>query len=898
MYQQGTLNLSAGVTEYNVTFAETFLVEPNAIFTQIFNSTEPTNSLWLESVVTSRSTTGFTVNLLVAPPAGGYVLSWLAGSGNITDSGGGGGGAAVGAGLPFEGLPILTQNQLPSSASFPVVVPGVVSKAFRVSWEKLLSMVGYGHNHFINQIVNATPIGRKLMGAASATSARTTISAAASVHTHVVDDLTNATVTGKSLLTSATPTEARGILDAANVVHTHTATDIADSTGLGRSLLTAASQAAARTATDSAQTVHTHTSTDLADATAIGLGLITSASTADARTQIAALSNQGWDGIVSIAGGAFNVTDVHMSKKIQIGTASVTATLNPANLTSSFGRVAFNIAAGLVVNLSVAGGASLSSSFGSPLGASYVLPAGFHVLENVGSNWIISSFTGAFGALLNSTTTNNAAKSLLAIEAEDIVDSGATGRNILNASTPQAARDILEVPSSSATIVNVTAGATKAISTVTATTLGNKLIIAGRLSDQTLDLDTIFSTAVGQKFSVMAESFPVTLTQSGNVRVNETNGFSPPLIIQPGQILEFIVTGTGTFSDIITDNASVPLESNTAWVSTTYGNDLTGVVGSRAFPFATLQAAADTVCTNIVVTPGEYTVSAPITYSTEKIWYFEPYSLVNYTGAANTGLFTLTNSSGIINVKGYGSFVSVGEGSIIVVNATSTVGLQFEAEAILTPNSPAISIVGTPDFFLSFVKSKYVSGSIALANSRVATLPSNLVNMDFDRWEATNLITGASVSNYPVNIHCKSIVCDKLKTHTTGVRVSIHCTDTLTLSATAVGTYAGVETNANDSIQLRADRMLMRNSSGPIVLHNGGSFVIKDTYIAGNVVMSAGGLTLKDCANDTSAGIVGTGGSVQNLRILGSLTTNVSPDMASVDFIGGNVHIDTTIFTS
>lgn len=896
MYQQGAINLTPGETNYTVTFPDSFITPPSAIFTQIYNIDAPLDTVWLEAVVTSRTNSEFTVTLPVPPPAlaTGYVLSWLAGTGDISDGGGSGGGGG-GVGLPFEGLPTYTPNRLPSSSAFPVVVPGVVSKAYKVSWEKLLSMIGSSHNHTIQQISNATPVGRRLLSAVSATVARNIISAAATTHTHVVDDLFDSTGIGRSLLTSATASTARGVIDAANEVHTHVANDITDATSIGKDVVKAATQAAARTAIGAAPTVHTHLVVDLSDATDLGKDLLTSTDATEARGHIEALSYTGWDGTVSAVGGSINVADAYMSKKILVATATITAVLNPLNVSETFGRVAFDVATGLLVNLSATGGATIATSYGTSLGTSYALRSGFHVLENVGNKWVVNSFTGAFGATLAATETASAAKTALGITVDDITDAGAAGRDVMGAATVYEIRDLLSVPSTNATIVTTTSGATKLMSSITSGNLSNKIIEAGTLSIQTVEIDTIFSTAVGERFTIIADSFPVTITTSGTVRVNEGGAFTVPIVLQPGQLMEFIVFATGSFSDLVTNNEVATAGADIAWVSSSYGSDVTGTAGNSSFPFATIQAAAATNTPLVVVTPGEYTVATPLSYNNPTSFYFYPSSLVTYTGGSGTALFSLTNSNQTCTVKGYGNFVTDGAGSIISATSTGSTALQFEAEAVASSNGPAISLSASSDFINSYIDVKNLFGSISLSNSRTATAPTQVINVNVGTWETTNLLTGSTVSRFPVFVTANTIICDKLRTQAGGLRCSITCTGDITFSNTATGTYSGIATETNDAITIRAINMRMRNSTGPVITHGGGTLKVDNTHIAGKIVMAASGLLLRDCSNETSEAMVGTGG-VQNLRVIGSLTTNIAPDSASVDFIGCNVHIDATIF--
>lgn len=112
------------------------------------------------------------------------------------------------------------------------------------------------------QISDTTSIGRDLMTAASASTARLTIGAGTSNFTGSYSDLTgqptnlNQFTNGPGFITAATApvtsvngstggvTVTAATIGAANASHTHTSSQITDSTTIGRSILTATNQAA------------------------------------------------------------------------------------------------------------------------------------------------------------------------------------------------------------------------------------------------------------------------------------------------------------------------------------------------------------------------------------------------------------------------------------------------------------------------------------------------------------------------------------------------------------------------------------------------------------------------------------------------------------------------------
>lgn len=168
------------------------------------------------------------------------------------------------------------------------------------------------HTHPALDIEDSTIIGRAVVTAADAASARAAIGAqasgsyAASTHTHTATGISDSTTIGRSVLTAADAAAVRTAIGAqvagsyqasgsyAAASHTHTATGISDSTTVGRSVLTAADAAAARTAIGAqasgsySTTGHTHTAVEIANSTTVGRSVLTAVDAAAARTAISA----------------------------------------------------------------------------------------------------------------------------------------------------------------------------------------------------------------------------------------------------------------------------------------------------------------------------------------------------------------------------------------------------------------------------------------------------------------------------------------------------------------------------------------------------------------------------------------------------------------------------------
>jgi len=894
VYKQGSIELESGETSYSVTFDSAFEYVPDLIITDVYNAAESETPHWIEAVVTSRTEEGFTVDLVTAPPDDDYVLSWFAGAGDILGSGGGNG-------VPFENLPLFTPPNLPNSSTFPVVVPGTVTKAFQIRWDKLLSVIGNSHNHYINQILNATAIGRKLMGAASAAAARTAISAAATVHTHEASDLSDSTALGRSILTAGTAADVRTAAGAAATTHTHLSTSISDSTSVGRALLTATNQAAALSAAGAAPSSHTHSASAISDSTSVGRSVLTAADEAAARAGILSLSNQGWEGTVSITGGSTNISDTHISKKIIVGTASITAVFDPANFTTGYGRVAFSIASGLSVNLSGTGGATFATSQGASLSTSSTLTSGFYVLENVANLWTITAYTGAFGKQLAATANAAAAKTLLSLEANDITNAGTVGKAVLTAASEAEALAAIGALGTSVTVVNIGTDSEEEISDATSTTLANKLFVCSREGKQILKIDDVFSTNVGERFFIFVNvnrAYKVFLEFVDPLRVRGFLGLNSNVgdgvMLSGGDLVEVVLFSEGSgYSNFAISKPIPEAVEDTLWVDGDLGDDTTAKLGSEARPYATLAAARATNVPVCIVKPGVYENSTALEMQTIE-WYFEDGAIVEHT-SDSVPMFSASDSVTSFKVKGKGKFTSLGTAPILSVTGSATKTIEIEAELIA--GSPAVTLTGSGNLLDSYIKVNKLNGSISLSNTSSTTNPAHNLHMSVGAWTATTLIVGPSISSYPLYITCDKVVCDTLRSQTGGFRCNIVCSGAFGLSTTTSGTYVGIQTAANDAITITADTLTMRNSTGATVNHGGGKLNIKSTHIKGQIVMAASGLTLTNCTNETSTALAGTGGT-QNLRIVGSLTTNLSPATASVDFIGGPVHIDAAIFTS
>ena len=111
------------------------------------------------------------------------------------------------------------------------------------------------HTHTASQISDSSAVGRSVLTAADAASARSAMSAAASSHAHAVADVTGlqTALDGKSNVGHGHAiSDVSGLQTAldgkASTSHTHVANQISDSTAVGRSVLTAATAAAGATA--------------------------------------------------------------------------------------------------------------------------------------------------------------------------------------------------------------------------------------------------------------------------------------------------------------------------------------------------------------------------------------------------------------------------------------------------------------------------------------------------------------------------------------------------------------------------------------------------------------------------------------------------------------------------
>jgi hypothetical protein len=440
--QQGLLSLVTGEVSYEVSYPSAFTAPPQLIHTDVYNAAEAESQLWLEAVVTSRSETGFTVDLITPPDTDDYVLSWLAGSedAEIVTEG-------PDRGIPFSSLPPFKGNSLPANSRLPIVIPSARESTFTVRWDKLQSLMGNAHNHTVSQLSDATATGRLIMTAASGGSVLTIIGGAPSSHTHTASEISDSTAIGRAVLGASSQLNARAAIAAAAASHVHVLTDITDTTSLGRSIAGAASASVVRDLIDAANEVHTHVINDITDTSALGKTLMAVASAADARTAIDALSSQGSMDLVVVNTGSFNLINSSGTKKYIVNSVSSAVNINPANYTNTHSKISVFVGTGYTFTVNVTSPATLVSDSGNSLGASVILPAGTYDIDQYDTTWVVSSYKGSFGSTLLATTSASAAKSALGITAVDISDSSSTGRAVLTGADATAIRTTLGVPS-------------------------------------------------------------------------------------------------------------------------------------------------------------------------------------------------------------------------------------------------------------------------------------------------------------------------------------------------------------------------------------------------------------------------------------------------------------------
>lgn len=154
--QQGTFPLTEGVTDYTISFPISFTFVPEFILTIVYDSEEETEQQWIGTAVTSRTASGFTVQLLEPPDRNGYHLAWLAG--DIASS--------IQVESQVRGISILSLpylGQVPGNALFTVTVPGSFARTYTATLDKILSSYAGAHQHIVEQLTNSTSLGRALL---------------------------------------------------------------------------------------------------------------------------------------------------------------------------------------------------------------------------------------------------------------------------------------------------------------------------------------------------------------------------------------------------------------------------------------------------------------------------------------------------------------------------------------------------------------------------------------------------------------------------------------------------------------------------------------------------------------------------------------------------------------
>lgn len=900
VYQQAVIPLSSGVLEYVVTFSTPFSTEPTYISTTVYDSAEGAIQEWIGTQVVEKNTNSFTVRLINSPPNNNYVLSYLAGSTSFETL------PSTLPSFPINRVPLYPSDTISDDATFIIVTPLPSSKTYRLTWNQFKSFVGNTHHHSLNDIEDMSSLARQINRATTDTEILDLISAANVVHTHVVDDLTDASAVGKAVLVATDQAAARAALNAANVVHTHISTDITDASALGLLVLTAPDQTTALTDLGASPVHHTHPISDIAFGTT-GALLAATTTPSNARTVISALPQQGWSTSINSISGSVNLTDSYGGVKSEL-TAPTTITLNPANYSSTGQLVAAFYSTTSPLTLATGGGSTIFTSSGTALSSPSTLGTGLHILEQFSANkWIVSTYKGTFGSTLLESASNTAAKTSLALTANDITDAGTAGKVILQSAAKADIISYLGVQSNQTSIVQVSGiSSTVALSTLYTGNPAEYVFIAGRSGDQTINLDTLGTMLPGQKFHIAAYSGNVTIVESGSVLVNDGSSYNGPYVItQGGVVTLWKEKDISTVSYLIGDFPGSSAHSRLAYVSSSLGSDASGAVGNSTKPYQTIKAACIAISNGdlVYVTPGTYNENGNLAPSNKTVRIYATNGVSITNTSTTSALFDSVAAGGAIAVT------MTGEADITVTNtsttynlinittATSFVDITCNSINANNTNNKAICIINGVGHYVRLTTNKDVymdSGSNNFFNITSAQNVSLNVKGTLTLKSPLALFTTAGTLR--VNVY-ENLLTPSLYPIVSGSSphtVFINCHGS---PIQAYGSSGGFNINNVNTTLVIQNGDIAPQESTIAIRHNVGQVKFISCILRGTVYLNGNTLILSNCqqiANNTDNAITVVAGT-QTLYIVGILTTDSEPDGNNVDFIGGNIVINSTL---
>lgn len=890
MYQQGITPLTSGQTDYTINFSTAFpTVAPDLILTDVFNSNADDPQEFLEGSVITRTINGFTFSLIVAPPNGNYVLSWMASDGVA-------GAPVTSSGIPVTNFPIYNGTSLPDNTIFPVVIPNGPYKSAAVRWNKIKTLMAGTHQHTVADISDSGTIGRALTKTDSAIDARLVIDAARTDHTHLAEDIEDSNPIGRNIITAEDAAAVRTLLDVPANDHEHPAADISDSSIIGRSVLTASNVTIAQTALNVPDVDHTHSVADI-DASVIGASLMSAASATAARSAISAANVIGWE-IPSTALTTRDLLSSDFGSKF-IVSSSVSYTI--PSTANSVGCIGFYVEIDGYLSIVAELGVTLLDQRGQPITSALSLPAGIYILEGLGSaKFCLSGFSTTYqrNILLADNKTEFIAASQITID--DIP--GITNEDIftlLKATSPETINSITNTQK----VVSVSS------TNISSAFSGNP---AGTFFTTTLSAININSIG-----SLMEDSQSFTVHNNGTSElvISPTSGISingstsKSVSIAPKSYLEFVKYGSNSLS---CKYSEIPVLSDeyTAFVAL-HGNNSTAVVGDITKPFATVSYALSVLdaqeVRSIIVLPGEYAeskIKSNLDLSTTTHITFLPGTYVNIT--SGTDLFIHTYGS--LFIKGGNFKVSSSGGCFAFLNGVNVSEFNADIDTLeVLGSSGGRAVLKATDvteanYYKNILKAETINcGPVLLVDSDSSNFTVKV----------RNLTTGNSaikIQSSRVNLNvsdgiytCANTILDPTSTAYEFNLYLNNATVTQGLSGYVTNTYmigmaadAGTFRINGSSSSIVPTHLDLSGTRLAVANADIGTLIISNVNLYGTVLLSGGSIILDSVfiklPDDSLFLSIDTNDITErNLVVYGTCFTNKDFNVENISFSGGSI---------
>lgn len=894
MYQQGNFTLTNGQTDYTVNFSSVFpSIAPSLILTDIFNSNGDDPQDFLDGVVVSRTTSGFTFSLVTPPTNSNYVLSWVASDGlgmvPITNNG-----------IPISSFPIFNKPSIPDNTLFPVVLPNGSLKSVVIRWSKIKSLMASAHQHLVADISDAGSVGSAVLKATTTSAGRAALEAAAVIHNHTADQISNASVIGRSILTGADAAAIRAILNVPEVSHTHTVGQLSDITEMSYNILTEAENAEqVRNLIEAPGLLHSHTISDISDMGSVGVSLAEADTPEEARSASNSLVISGWENS-EVLNTNRNLSTSDFGNKFYV---SSTVTLNiPAGITS-FGKVGFYSITNGYLNISTALGVSLLDYKGTPITGTVSLEKGFYVLEAVGLNtYVLVGYETSYQRGFRNATTAEEAVAALDLNVAQLAGVSEYGSTLVSAETNYQTRAIATSVYTVATtqsnlMDNIPSGPTVSPS-------GMLFLV----EIPTLDIADCGDMGIGQSFSVQnVYDDYISITTSNSVTIND---LTQPLYLAPGERVEFVkAAGFQTTEELLCNYVNTLHLGIYGYVST-LGNDLTGQLGNIDKPFlsaAAVLSAVDSgesdVCIKIL--PGEHTQeNIKLTLSTSNrniILDFSPGASVLITDG--TALFTvvdgtLTVTGGDFNMVGTGGrFALVGDACTkfyAKINGVNVVNNLSEFSVIRAYDNTSGDYYFEADYVIT-KDARFIDLSASSLTAKVRRLTVGLYCFDLDTATLNLNVTDGFMN-------CASSILSSGSTNS--------ILDITLINSKIFQGVSGIPANDrlidldDSTLKVRItgtrSRFTGTHASNGIINLVNGTVILSGLVTSGLIYVEGGTLVLD------SVHLINTGGALtyyldgdtgNTIRLQGTCFTDISPNYTNLEFLGGNIITDPALST-